>query len=312
MQTAEKYLLSIAGPTAVGKTEVALKVAQHFATEIISADSRQVYREMVIGTAAPDAAQLAAVKHHLCRHRPIQDPYNVSVFEQEVLEILGALFLKTDTVVITGGSGMYLDVVAHGIDDLPDIAPELREELKGDLAIRGIGWLQQEVERIDPDFFSRVDKQNPNRLLRALEIYRTTGEQLSTLQRFPKKERPFRMITTGLMLPRAELHVRINQRVDRMMEKGLLEECRSLFPYRHLNALNTVGYKELFQYLDGNTSLAKAVEDIKTNTRRYARRQITWFSRHQHIRWFHPDDTESLIRYAEGIIGISSVKQGMQ
>jgi tRNA dimethylallyltransferase len=291
----QKLLLIILGPTAVGKTDLAIRVAQTFSLEIISADSRQVYKEMSIGTAAPDQAQLNAVTHHCVGHRSMHEYYNVSIYEQEVLGILERTFLKGKPALLTGGSGLYIDVVTNGIDDLPDINPELRTRLRDELEAKGIHWLQLELQQIDPVFFSTVDQRNPNRMLRALEVFHSTGLKMSDLRTSQKVERPFSVIKIGLTRGRTELNARISARVDRMLELGLLDECRRLYPYRHLNALNTVGYKEIFASLSGEMSLEEAVEKIKTNTRRFAKRQMTWFRRDPEIRWFHPDQEDEMM-----------------
>lgn len=294
-----KTLFMIAGPTAVGKTDAAIKVAKHFATEIISADSRQIYSEMSIGTAAPDEHQLAEVKHHLVGHRSVHEYYNVWMYEQEALAALEEIFAGHETAVMAGGSGLYMDVVQSGIDDLPDIEPVLRQQLKDQLSAKGLAWLQNEVAETDPEYFAGVDTKNPNRLLRALEIFHTTGIKFSELRKSQKRERHFRIIKAGLVLPREELNKIINHRVDKMIEKGLVEECRELYPMKELNALNSVGYKEIFSYLDGEISLDKTTEKIRTNTRRYAKRQMTWFRRDREIRWFKPSETDELINYLQ-------------
>lgn len=293
----KKFLVMLCGPTAVGKTDVAIGVARHFGTEIISADSRQVYREMRIGTASPDQQQLAAVPHHLIGHITITDTYNVSIYEQEVLLLLEDLFTRHQMVILTGGSGLYLDVISNGIDDLPDIDPDLRRKLRRQYEEEGIEWLQKEVACIDPEYFARVDTANPNRLLRALEVFYTSGQPFSSLRLSKEIRRYFKIIKTGLTLPREVLNERIDRRVESMIKDGLVEECNSLLPYRELNALNTVGYKEIFSYLDHRSTLEEAIEKIKTNTRRYAKRQMTWFKRDPDIRWFAPEEAEELIGY---------------
>jgi tRNA dimethylallyltransferase len=293
----KKMVVMIVGPTAVGKTDIAIRVARHFSTEIISADSRQVYKEIPIGTATPDESQLAEVRHHLIGHKSILDYYNVSIYEKEALNVIDELFQKLDLVVLTGGSGMYVEVLEKGIDDLPDVDPELRRRLKAEYEAKGIGWLRDEVIRIDPVYYSEVDHCNPARLMRALEIYESSGLIFSDLRIAKKAERPFALIKIGLDRPRPELDARIHQRVDVMLATGLIEECRTMYPYRDQNALNTVGYKELFEYFDGACTLGQAVEKLKTNTRRYARRQLTWFRRDNEIRWFHPDEAAEIMEY---------------
>jgi len=292
-----KTLVMIVGPTAVGKTDVAIGIARQLQTVIISADSRQVYHEMRIGTATPAPEQLSSVPHFLIGHRSVNDLYNVSMYEQEVLEILGKQFAERDVVIMTGGTGLYVDVVAKGIDELPDVDPTLRAQLNQELQEKGISWLQQEVERIDPEFFGAVDQKNPARLLRALEVFHTAGEKISVLRTRDHKERDFKVIKIGLTRPREELNRRIADRVDQMMADGLEQECLELYSLRNKPALKTVGYREMFNYLAGECSLEEAIEKIKTNTRRYAKRQMTWFRRDPDIRWFHPDNTEGCIRW---------------
>lgn len=293
----KKFLVMLCGPTAVGKTDVAIEVAKYFGTEIISADSRQVYREMRIGTASPDQQQLAAIPHHLIGNITITDTYNVSIYEHEVLSLLEDLFTRHQMVILTGGSGLYLDVISKGIDDLPDTDPDLRRKLRRRFDEEGIGWLREEVARIDPLYFTRVDQSNPNRLLRALEVFHISGKTFSSLRVSKGIQRNFTIIKTGLTLPREVLNERIDRRVDRMIRDGLVEECKSLLLYRELNALNTVGYKEIFSFLDHRCTLEEAIEKIKTNTRRYAKRQMTWFKRDPDIRWFTPEEAEELIGY---------------
>ncbi len=292
-----KYLVVIAGPTAVGKTDVAIKLAKAWNTEIISADSRQFYHEMSIGTAKPDFQQLSEVKHHFIGQLSIHDYYNVSKFESEVLTSLERLFAKHDVVFMAGGSGLYIDAVCRGIDDFPDPDPALRIQLKGILKDEGIEGLQQLLLRIDPEYYAVVDINNPNRLLRALEVCYTTGKKFSEQRSNSAKLRNFSILRIALNLPRAELFNRIETRVDQMIEKGLLDEVTQLLPCRHLNALNTVGYKEIIEYLDSKISLEQAVENIKTNTRRYAKRQLTWFNRTNEYTWFEPQQLNEIASY---------------
>ncbi|MCB9015524.1 MAG: tRNA (adenosine(37)-N6)-dimethylallyltransferase MiaA [Lentimicrobiaceae bacterium] len=288
----ENTLLVIAGPTAVGKTSVAIDVAQRFESEIISADSRQFYRELKIGTAAPDTTQLALVPHHFVGNLSLSDSYNVSQYETEVLELLNRLFQKHKLVVLTGGSGLYIRAVCDGIDMLPDAEPEIRLHLQTILKTEGLPTLRLLLQKLDPVYFQMVDVANPARIIRALEVCMSTGLPYSSFRKKNPAKRNFRIIKIGLDLPRAELHQRINARVDQMMAAGLEQEAREFYPYRHLNALNTVGYKELFDYFDGNCSQDDAVEKIKTNTRRYARRQITWFRKENDLNWCKPDVEE--------------------
>lgn len=292
-----KYLVVIAGPTAVGKTDVAIKLATHFKSEIISADSRQFYREMSIGTAKPDQDQLKSIKHHFIGQLSISDYFNVSVFENEVLKLLKNLFLNTNIIFLVGGSGLYIDAVCKGIDDFPDPAPELRNYLKSVLAQSGIGKLQEMLQQLDPEYYTSVDINNPNRLLRAIEVCQTTGRKFSEQRLNSKKNRDFNIVKIGLNLPRPELFSRIGLRVDLMIESGLIKEVESLLPNRHLNALNTVGYKEIFEFLDSEITLEQAVENIKTNTRRYAKRQLTWFKRTDEYKWFEPSAINEITNY---------------
>ena len=284
-----KYLVVVVGPTAVGKTAMAIRLAQHYGTEIISADSRQFYKELKIGVAAPSDAELAAATHHFIGHLSIYDYYNVSRFEKDALQKIQSLFENHDVVVMTGGSGLYIDAVCNGIDELPDPPPELRTELKTLLQKEGVEALQKLLQTHDPEYYRTVDTKNPARLLRALEICMTAGQPYSSLRAQKLEKRPFEVIYIGLHCERALLNERIHQRVDEMIAAGLLDEVEQLFPMRHLNALNTVGYKELFAWKEGKISFEQAVEDIKTNTRRYAKRQMTWFRKNQEIRWFLPE-----------------------
>jgi tRNA dimethylallyltransferase len=302
MTIKQKYLLIVTGPTAIGKTSFAIRLAQHYKTEIISADSRQFYHQMRIGTAYPEAEELEAVKHHFVGKLEIGEVFNVSRYEVEVLKLLDELFKLHDIVILTGGSGLYIDAVCKGIDDLPDHDPELRENLKAELSEMGIEAFGQKLKALDPEYYEVVDLNNPNRLLRAIEVCIQTGKTYTSLRKNTVKERPFEMIKIGLTTDREKLFSRIEERVDRMMEKGLLEEAKSLLPLRHENALNTVGYKELMAHLDGELTLEQAIEKIKTNTRRYAKRQLTWFKRDVEMRWFEPDAFDEVIEYVEGII----------
>jgi tRNA dimethylallyltransferase len=281
----------------VGKTDVAITLARNFDTEILSADSRQFYNEMSIGTAKPDAQQLSAVKHHFIGQLSIHDYYNVSRFENDALALLDKLFETHNLVFVAGGSGLYIDALCYGIDDFPDPAPELRAFLKGIYQDEGLAKLQQMLLENDPEYYSTVDINNPNRLLRALEVCLTTGKKFSEQRLNNQKSRDFNIIKIALNLPRPQLFDRIERRVDQMIENGLVDEVKSLLPYRHLNALNTVGYKEIFQYLDSEITLGQAVTNIKTNTRRYAKRQLTWFNRTDDYTWFEPTQLTEIIEY---------------
>lgn len=288
-------LVAIIGPTAVGKTETGVLLAERFSSEIISADSRQMYRELKIGTALPSPEQLSRVKHHLVGNLSIHDYYNASMFEQEVLGLLSGLFNHNPIVFMVGGSTLYINSVFHGIDDLPTVDPELRQDLQKQYQEQGIEFLRMKLKMLDPDYYQRVDLKNPNRLLKAIEISLMTGKPYSSLLTAPTVKRDFSIIKIGLNMEREILFNRINQRVDEMFEHGLLEEAYSLFPFKHLNSLNTVGYKEIFQYFEERISLDEAKEQIKKNTRNYAKRQLTWFKRDKEINWFEPSATEEIL-----------------
>ena len=293
----KKTLIVITGPTAVGKTALCLEIAKHFDIPIINADSRQIYRELRIGTAQPTKEQMQEVKHYFVGTLGLDDYYSASLFEQQVLECLEQQFLTNDYALLSGGSMMYIDAVCDGIDDIPTIDDETRTLMKQRLADEGLEALVEELKRLDPEYYEIVDRQNPRRVVHALEICTMTGKTYTSFRKREKRQRPFQIIKIGLNRPREELYDRINQRVDQMMADGLLEEARSLYPLRHLNALNTVGYKELFDYLEGRWPLEEAVERIKGNTRRYARKQLTWYKKDPQIRWFHPQETEQIISY---------------
>ena len=293
----KKTLIVITGPTAVGKTALCLDLATHFGIPIINADSRQIYRELKIGTAQPTEEQMQQVKHYFVGTLGLEDYYSASLFEQQVLKLLDHLFQLHDYALITGGSMMYIDAVCDGIDDIPTIDDKTRTLMKQRLANEGLKALVEELRQLDPEYYEIVDRQNPRRVVHALEICTMTGETYTSFRKREKRQRPFRIVKIGLNREREELYDRINQRVDQMMELGLLEEAKRLYPLRHLNALNTVGYKEIFDYLEGHWSLEEAVERIKGNTRRYARKQLTWYKKDEHIHWFHPQDKEEIIRY---------------
>ncbi len=291
----KKELIVIAGPTAVGKTDFAIDLATHLKTEIISADSRQVYKELSIGTAKPDASQLEKVKHHLVGHLSIHDYYNVAKFERDVLLLLDKLFVKHDQVVMVGGSGLYIDAVCNGIDELPDVDESLRNELNTLYKCEGIEAIQQKLKLLDPEYYEIIDQSNPKRLIRALEVCLATGKKYSQLRTNTRKERNFKIQQMVLNLDRPILFERINKRVDIMMEEGLLDEVKSVFEFRNLNALNTVGYKEFFEYFLGKLTLEQAITNIKTNSRRYAKRQLTWFRKNPNYKWFSPNELDQVI-----------------
>lgn len=292
-----KTLIVITGPTAVGKTALCLDIARHFGIPIINADSRQIYRELKIGTASPSDEQLRLVPHYLVGTLSLHDYYSASLFEQQVLEILSQEFQKHDIALLTGGSMMYIDAVCDGIDDIPTVDDETRNMLKRRLADEGLEALVEELKVLDPEYYDIVDKQNPRRVVHGLEICLMTGKTYTSFRKKEKKQRPFHIVKIGVNRPREELYLRINQRVDQMMADGLLEEVRSVYDQRNSNALNTVGYKELFDYIDGRWSLEEAVERIKGNTRRYARKQLTWFKRDADIQWFHPEQQQEILNY---------------
>ena len=295
--SSDKTLIVITGPTAVGKTALCLDIAQHFGIPIINADSRQIYKELKIGTASPTNEQLSKVKHYFVGSLSLNDYYSASLFEQQTLEILEREFSTSNYALMSGGSMMYIDAVCNGIDDIPTVDDNTREALKARLSSEGLEILVQELKELDPEYYEIVDKQNPRRVVHGLEICLMTGKTYTSFRKREKKQRPFRIVKIGLNREREELYNRINQRVDQMMAEGLLEEAKSLYPMRQMNALNTVGYKEMFAYLDGTWTLEEAVERIKGNTRRSARKQLTWYKKDEQIKWFHPDDKEKIISY---------------
>lgn len=295
----KKSLIVLLGPTAVGKTELSLQLAERLGCPIISADSRQLYRDMVVATAAPTREQLARVPHHFIGTLSLTDYYSAAQYEADALALMQELFAHHDTLLLTGGSMMYIDAVCNGIDEIPTISEEVRRAVVTRYEEEGLDVLLEELQRLDPDFYEKVDRRNPKRVIHAVEICRMTGQPYSSLRTETKKERPFDIVKIGLTRPREELYERINSRVDAMMRDGLEAEARRLYPYRHLNALNTVGYKEMFAYFDGTYDLPTAVEKIKRNTRVYARKQMTWFRRDDTIVWFTPDDRLKLFAYVE-------------
>lgn len=274
-----------------------LDIAQHFGIPIINADSRQIYKELKIGTASPTIEQMRRVPHYFVGSLSLHDYYSASLFEQQVLDILQREFEYSDYALLTGGSMMYIDAVCNGIDDIPTVDDATREALKARLSSEGLEPLVEELRRLDPEYYEIVDKQNPRRVVHGLEICLMTGKTYTSFRKREKKERPFRIVKIGLNRDREELYNRINQRVDQMMTDGLLDEAQRLYPMRHMNALNTVGYKEMFAYIDGTWTLEEAVERIKGNTRRYARKQLTWYKKDEQIRWFHPDEIEQIYSY---------------
>jgi tRNA dimethylallyltransferase len=295
----KKYVVIILGPTAIGKTSLSISIANHYKTEIISADSRQIFKELSIGTAIPDSQQLNTVKHHMVQNHSIHEYYNASNFEIEALECCNSIFAKKEIIVMTGGSMLYIDTFCNGIDDLPTIDPEIRQNVINTFEQEGIESIRHELKKIDPEYYQLVDLKNYKRILHALEVYYMTGKKYSSFRRNTKKERDFDIIKIGLNMDRKSLHARINNRVDKMMNDGLLQEARNLIDFKHLNSLNTVGYKELFDFFDEKISLNEAIDLIKRNTRRYARKQLTWFNRDTDICWFSPDQIEEIIQYID-------------
>ena len=289
-----KHLIVLAGPTASGKTATAIKLAKAFDAEIISADSRQFYKELSTGTAAPTAEELAQVKHHFVHNLSIEDKYDVADYERDVLDFLKQYFNTKNVAIMTGGSGLFIDAVCNGLDSMPDISEEVRNRVTKMLEADGIEGLQRDVERVDNDYFQVVDKQNPRRLQRALEVYYQTGKPYSAFRQRNVAKRDFEITKLAILWDRDKLIERINQRVDMMMQQGLLDEVKSVYPKRHLNSLNTVGYKELFDYLDGKCTLEQAVEQIKINTRQYAKRQMTWLRKNGDYQWFTIDEVDGI------------------
>ncbi len=298
----QKTLIVLIGPTGVGKTELSLSVAEHFHTPILSADSRQLYADLKIGTAAPTPEQLARVPHHFVGTLKLTDYYSAAQYEADVLARLDELFRTQDVALLTGGSMMYVDAICKGIDDIPTVDNETRTLMLKRYEEEGLETLCSELKLLDPEYYRIVDLKNPKRVIHALEICYMTGKTYTSFRTQSKKERPFRIIKIGLTREREELYDRINRRVDQMMADGLLEEARSVYPYRHLNSLNTVGYKEMFNYLDGEWTLDFAVEKIKQNSRIYSRKQMTWFRRDEDIAWFHPDQHQEIMNHINTLI----------
>jgi tRNA dimethylallyltransferase len=294
-----KTSIIISGPTAVGKTALSIQLARHFKTEIISADSRQCYRELNIGVAKPDTSELQLIKHHFIDSHSINDNLTAAAYEQYALKKASDIFKEHDQLIVSGGTGLYLKAFTSGFDTMPEVPAETRDLVRTVYLTEGLAGLREKLEKEDPIFSKSDDLKNPQRMMRALEFVRTTGTSIRNFQRSEIVERPFRIISIGLELPRPELYERINSRVDKMMENGLLDEVKRLVPYKHLNALQTVGYRELFDFLEGNMSLEEAVDKIKQNTRHYAKRQLTWFKADQTIKWFHPGDSDSIVDYIQ-------------
>ena len=294
-----KFLIVLLGPTGVGKTSASLSISKHFDAPIVSADSRQFFREMHIGTAAPSLEQLKAAPHHLVGHKSITERYSCGMFETEALRVLENIYHSHNLAILVGGSMLYLDAVCNGIDDFPTPDSKLRKSLENQLKTEGIESLRAQLKLLDPEHYDRVDLKNSQRILKAIEVCLQTGRPYSSFRTNPQKERPFKTIKVGLNLPREILYERINARVDQMIEEGLVSEAKSLYPLRHHNALKTVGYREIFDYFDGKISLEKAIELIKRNSRHYAKRQLTWWARDKEIEWFSPNEIEEILAYIE-------------
>ncbi|QRM90893.1 tRNA (adenosine(37)-N6)-dimethylallyltransferase MiaA [Lacinutrix sp. WUR7] len=295
--TSHKILISIVGPTAIGKTNLSIKLAKHFNTEIISADSRQFFKEMQIGTAAPTPLELAAAKHHFIHHKSIEEPYSVGAFEKDVIQKLETLFKEKDVVIMVGGSGLYVDAVTKGLDHFPEVDKSIREKLNAELEKEGLESLQEQLKDLDLETYNTIALKNPQRVIRALEVCIGTQKPYSSFLNKDKNNRPFKTITLGLTADREIIYNRINKRVDIMLEEGLLDEVKKLTPYQNLNALNTVGYKEIFNYFNETWTLEFAISEIKKNSRRFAKRQLTWFKRNENTLWFDFEtDLETIIK----------------
>jgi len=294
----KNFVINVLGPTAIGKTALSIKLAQAFNTEILSADSRQFYKEMSIGTAAPSQEEIAQAPHHFIQHISIEEDYSVGDFEKAAIENAEELFTKKDILILVGGSGLYVRSFTEGLDEFPEVNPDIRLELNEQLLDKGLEPLKHQLNELDPEYFNKIDQDNPHRIIRALEICLETGQPFSSFLNKPKKERNFKTISIGLTAPREVIYNRINRRVDIMMDEGLLDEAQSLYHKRKLNALNTVGYKELFAFFEGRMDLEQAVEEIKKNTRRFAKRQLTWFRKDENIKWFdYETPSEEIIAY---------------
>ena len=305
MPTDPKYLILVVGPTAVGKSDLCLNLAKKFETEILSCDSRQFYREMNLGTAKPSSEELAEVSHHFINTLSIADSYDVRKYEAEALHLLDRLFKTKHVVLMTGGTGLFASAIANGLDEIPDVSPEIRVDLIQELEEKGLTWLQGAVEEVDPEFYAQVDRSNPQRLMRALEIWRGTGLKFSSFRIKNKVQRPFEIVKIGLDRPREELYQRIDQRMELMLRRGLFKEAESLVDRRNLNALQTLGYTEIFDFLEGKYDEKEMVRLLKRNSRRYAKRQLTWFRKDPLIRWFHPDQEQEILGYLNDQIALN-------
>ncbi len=292
-----KNLIIIGGPTAVGKTDMAVWLAKKLGTEIISADSRQIYKEMFIGTARPTPEEMQGIPHHFIGIKSVTQYYNASMYEQEVMQVIENLFHKYDNLIVVGGSGLYIEAIIKGIDDIPTVLPHIREKLAQWYEQYGLEKLKDLTRRLDKEYYNRADINNPMRLLKALEVSIQTARPYSSFLQGQNKKRPFKIILIGLDRPRAELYERINRRVEKMIEQGLIEEVKKLIPYKNYTALKTVGYREIFDYLEGKISLEQAIDLIQRNTRKYARRQLSWFRRYKDIQWFNPEEKDKIWQF---------------
>ena len=298
-----KHLITIIGPTAIGKTNLAIKIAKYFKTEIVSADSRQFYKEMNIGTAKPSNSELNSIKHHLVNNKSINDNYNISDYEKDALKSIKSIFNKNDVAILVGGSGLYINTVLYGLDEIPGISNETRNSLYLDLELKGIKKMQEQLKLLDPASYSAIDINNPRRLIRALEVSISTGKSYSSFLKKKKKKRDFNIIVLGINQDRLELYDKINTRVDNMVESGLINEAKELYNLKSLNALNTIGYREVFNYIEDKYSLDECINEIKKNTRRYAKRQLTWFKSIDRVEWITPEyNFEKIIAYINNLI----------
>ena len=292
-----KFLIAIVGPTAVGKTQVAIQLAKEYRTSIISSDARQIFKELVIGTAKPSSVELQDVRHYFINTHSILDDFNAGLFAAQSEQIINELFKTNDVVVLCGGSGLYIKALLSGFDSIPEVSSEIREEIILEYRQNGLMWLQREVMYIDPEFYNTADQSNPQRLMRALEVFRSSGEPFSSFKSTPAKSLPYRVIKIGLNLDREELYQRIDKRMDKMIEAGLFEEAEKFYQYKNLNALRTVGYSEIFDFIDGRYDKNEAIRLLKRNSRRYAKRQLTWFKSDQELTWFHPDAYQAILTF---------------
>jgi len=299
----EKKLIVVAGPTAVGKTSVSIRLAEYFQTEIVSADSRQVYREMTVGTAKPSASDRKRVPHYFIDSHSAGEDYDAATYAEDALKVIHELFTRHDLVILCGGSGLYIKGVCDGFDEMPEVADDIRRDLIENYRARGIEWLQEQMQQLDPEGFQVMDRQNPHRLIRALEVQRSSGKSILSFRKNRRREHDFDILKIGLELPREELYERIDARMDEMIAQGLFEEARNLYPMRHHNALQTVGYQEIFDFMENKYDLEECVRLLKRNSRRYAKRQLTWFKKDPRFSWFDPHNVEAIISFIEEASG---------